>query len=275
MSAGVYSVSINVSAQIFPYAGVVLDEDEINREVGSAMALHRTAIIKENEQPKVTLEAIKKAAHSYGLQIGLYHRNQSLIKLMNSLDQHMSQIFNFNKFLIDGKVLCPTVMQGERIFDQVSETEVRVVTMSYTLDKNARIVPAPPTWRDYLIRAIDKPRKPNPVLWPDPQDSAEVKVWQDSILSGVEAGKRQADTVFKIDLRKLQAEIEGMYLFRKLAAQNIVTLPTLGKSGVSVVRSADGRTLNVKDVVYRIVSDSDFSKTEEWEPFFRQGRATQ
>jgi defect-in-organelle-trafficking protein DotC len=103
-----------------------------------------------------------------------------------------------------------------------------------------------------------------------PRSVEEKKAFDAGFIRGWNAGIRQADMIYEQDRIRLQGDIEGHYRFRILAAQNIVSLPVAQSDKYSIYRSDDGRTLYVNDVIMTINSDSDFTNTELWEPFFRR-----
>lgn len=222
---------------------------------------------KEQGVQQVRLKTLRQAAFSWGVQEGLYWRYNKIVDLMNNQSIDLHRVFSFNKFIVDGKMLMPSIIEASRVFEQTSQSQVRTVNISYTLDKPARLVPAPPTWRDYLVRRIDKPQKPHDVIFPRTSD--ESKVWAKAVNDGWESGVKQADDIFHLDLRKMQKEIEGMYRFRKLLAMGVVTMPKFSSSQYSVIALDNGKTININDVIYSITTQSDFTETDKWEPFFR------
>lgn len=216
---------------------------------------------------QIRLQTLKQAAFSWGVQEGLHWRYGNVVESLDKQSLELHTVFSFNKFIVDGKMLLPSIIKAERIFEQTAEDQARTVNVSFTLDKPARLVPQTPTWRDYLIRAIDEPQKPHDVIFP--RTAEESKVWIENLDRGWGEGVSQADDIFEIDLRRLQRDIEGMYRFRKLLAMGVVTMPKISSSKYSVVTLDNGRTINLNDVVYQISDQSDFTKTEKWEPFFR------
>jgi defect in organelle trafficking protein DotC len=218
---------------------------------------------------QIRLQTLKQAAFSWGVQEGLSWRYENIVSALDKQSLELHTVFSFNKFIVDGKMLLPSIIKAERIFDQTASDTARTVNVSFTLDKPARLVPQTPTWRDYLIRRIDGPQKPHDVIFP--RTPEEAQVWAENLDKGWKEGVKQADDVFEIDLRRLQRDIEGMYRFRKLLAMGIVTMPKIASSKYSVVKIDNGRTMNLNDVVYSITTQSDFTKTEKWEPFFRLG----
>lgn len=227
-----------------------------------------TSFDKEGAIKQLRVKALRQAAFSWGVQEGLYWRNGQIKELLESQAIQLDSI-NFNKFFIDGKLLLPSVVESERMFQQESNSVVRTVKVSYTLDEPAKLMLKPPTWRDYLFRTADKPVQPHEALFP--RTESEKEVWNKSLNNGWDAGIEQANDIYEIDLRKFQKDIEGRYRFRKLLVQGIVTMPSYNSSHYSVLKLDNGKTINLNDVIYSIKSQSDFTDTDKWEPYFRVG----
>ncbi len=216
---------------------------------------------------QIRIKSIKTIAYQWGVRAGMFDRYQSIQHLLDKRARQLDTIFGFDKFLIDGKILLPTVLQTERIFEQTTDRRVRTVNVSYTLDKLSRLVVRPPSWRQYLTRTIENVVQPHNVMFP--RTPEETNAWEVELTRGWRSGAKQADEIFAMDFLNLQNEIEGMYRYRKLLPQNIVTLPKANASHYSVQRTADGKTINLNDVVYTLDRESTFTNTDDWAPIFK------
>lgn len=223
------------------------------------------------EAAEMRLNAVAVEAFSWGIQEAVYYRNNEIQKLLEANSFTLNKTVSLSKFLIDGKMLMPTVLEAEKIYVKNTDREARTVNMSYTLDKPPRIVSQPPTWRDYLVRTVPTPRKPIVNAYPRNED--EKRLWEREFKRGWKKGIEQANAIFQRDLDRLHYEIAGLYRFRFLLAQNIVTLPKLVKNKSSVMLLDSGRTINLNDVKYSIQLDSRFNKVTDWQPVFNQGAA--
>lgn len=225
----------------------------------------------EAEADAMRLKAVSVEAFSWGIQEGAYYRNNEIQSLLNENSFILNKSVTLSKFLIDGKMLMPTVLEAERIYVKNNDREARSVNMSYTLDKSPRIVSQAPTWRDYLVRVMDKPRLPIANAYP--RNNAERSIWEKEFKRGWLKGEKQADSIFSSDLNKMLKDVTGLYRFRNLLAQNIVSLPKLIKNKSSVMLLDSGKTINLNDVKYRIQVDARFNKVTEWKPVFNKGSA--
>ena len=220
---------------------------------------------------EMRLNAVAVEAYSWGIQEGVYYRTNEIQAVLNEKSFIINKTVNFAKFIIDSKMLMPTVLEAERIYVKNSDREARTVNMSYTLDKPPRIVSQVPSWRDYLTRTMPKPIKPIANAYP--RNKLEKELWFKEFKRGWFRGTKQADSIFESDKAKLHKEIAGLYRFRFLLAQNIVTLPKLVKNKSSVMLLESGKTINLNDVKYTIQLDAKFNKVTDWKPVFNRGAA--
>lgn len=262
----VLSIFVSTYANALPAdskkGGMPLRLQEMHKETSI------TSFDKEGAVKQLRLKALKQASFSWGVQEGLYWRNSQIKDILESQAIQLDSL-NFNKFFIDGKLLLPSVAESERIFHQESNSVVRTVNVSYTLSEPAKFMLKPPSWRDYLYRSVDKPVQPHDALFPRTEN--EKQVWNNGLTSGWGAGVEQANGIYEIDIRRFQKDIEGRYRFRKLLAQGIVTMPSYSSSHYSVLKLDNGKTINLNDVIYAIKSQSGFTDTDKWEPYFRTG----
>lgn len=220
---------------------------------------------------QMRLKALGVEAFSWGVQEGAHFRNDQIQNLLEANSFTLNKVANFSKFIIDGSILMPTVLAAENIYAKTSDSETRTVNTSYTLDKPPKFVSQPPTWRDYLKRSLPLPRRP--IDQAHPKTVEEKKVWDREFKKGWSQGVIQADSIYARDLNKLLADLAGLYRFRYLLAQNIVTLPTVAKDKNSYMLLDSGKTINLNDVKYTIILDSTFKKISDWQPVFNRGSA--
>ena len=209
-------------------------------------------------------QVVRQTALSYGAQSGLHWRHGQIMELLERESQLMSTLFDFSRFLVDGQLLLPVVEKTERIYDQAAPGEARTVDVSYALRRPARLVPAAPSWRDYMTLTVDAPSAPAAALYP--RTDAEADAWRAGLRRGWELGVSQAEDIFRHELRQLTAEIAGMHLFRELLAQGIVSMPQTASSRYPVLRTADGQRLHVDDVITTITKRGSFMEASNWQP---------
>ena len=257
--------SYAVAGDELPSEAVLLLDESIKAN------LHSETKSGKEAADEMRLSAVKVEAYTWGIQEGAYFRNNEIQSLLNKNSFVLNKTVTLSKFLIDGKMLMPTVLEAERVYVQNGASEARSINMSYTLDKSPKIVSQAPTWHDYLVRTMPKPRKPIRNAYP--KNSVESAAWKIEFERGWFKGVDQANKIYQSDLNKMHKDVTGLYRFRFLLAQNIVTLPRLVRDKSSVMLLDSGKTINLNDVKYTIQLDAQFNKVTEWKPVFNRGSA--
>jgi defect-in-organelle-trafficking protein DotC len=250
---------------------LLVDEQDIKakqeRRRFLAHALKQASDDNASDGSSLRLQSLANIAYDWGLNEGLYFYHSRHQASLNERAILLNNIADFSPFIINGKLLLPSVSKTQRSYEQVSDFEARSFSVSYTLVKPAKIVKSPPSWRDYLLRPLHAPEKPNALLFP--RNSKEKHVFEYEFTRGWQQGKVQSELILEQDYAKLERDLAQHWNFRELALQNIVRLPTLHTSNDASAISRDGRTLNVNDVIYRIDTQSQWKSLEEWQPIFK------
>lgn len=243
-------------------------DPQAQREKAKLLAIAlSTKSTQRAEQPDLRLDTLALVAYDWGLNEGLYFfhtRNQGRLEEHTTL---LDLVADFSPFVINGKLLLPMVSKAQRAYEQISDNQARTFSVSYTLEAPAQLVSAPPSWRNYLFRPLAKPDQPSALLFP--RNAQEKQLFEYEFERGWNDGKAQAELVLEQDYHRLETVLEQHWNFRELALQNIVRLPTLSQTHYSTVTSADGKTINVNDVIYQIDSPSHWEAVEQWQPIFR------
>ncbi|OES23864.1 type IV secretory system conjugative DNA transfer family protein [Alteromonas macleodii] len=212
------------------------------------------------------IKKVGEAAFKWGIKEGQYHYQIQYSKELEKYDSKLSQFANFSQFIVDGRLLLPKVSLAERLFEKVANTKVREVGFSITIEQPAKLVSAPPTWRDYLNFHIDKPLKPSAVFLPrSPQEDL---VFNYEFKRGWELGRSQAEVILEEGFSRLIVDLENHYNFIESEISNVLRMPTIRTTEMGVVVSADGRTLYGDDVIFTIDQKTTFKSLENWTPIF-------
>ena len=126
------------------------------------------------------IKAITIDAYSWGVQEGVYYRTSVIQDLLEKYSSVVHRMISLGKFIVDGKMLMPTVIEAERIYVRNSDVSSTEISMSYTLDKPARIVSQVPTWRDYLKRSVPEPEYP--IEQSFPKTKIEQAAWENKLI---------------------------------------------------------------------------------------------
>lgn len=211
----------------------------------------------------IRLSALKQTARGLGAQAGLAWRSKQIEILLNSQKRNLDRIFNFNYLILNKNVLPPVLVEGRNTLNLADEFTLRVSDHDYQIIQHPRFVTAPPSWRNYIWMGYKKPERPNNTMLP--QNSDERRVWNIYIQVGWQEGIIQADQIFAANLARLQRDYEGMILYRKLLAQNMLTPPYVSQADLGITN--DSNNMRINDRVLRITAIPQLqANTENWRP---------
>ena len=213
-------------------------------------------------------DALKEAAISYGARGGLAYRTWHIRKTLEQRATYLDKIFNFRALLIaapSGFLMEPPII-SETVDNMLIEAGGQTAAVSdtiFNINKNVEIVSAARNWRQYLDRewgAIDEPPE---VL--KPANAEERAIWKEYVAKGWKEGEAQANEVFEMDLNALVADFNGMVRYRKLLAQNMITLPFTQQVDRGV--TGNGTTMRVGDRAVQITEIPQLvSGSDVWQP---------
>jgi len=217
----------------------------------------------KNEFKEMRMNAVKDVAKKLGIQEGAKWRYGFIVNALHDHKDSLDQIYGFRLVLIESKILPPVIIQSSGAMNIKDRVAVQTGT-SYKIIRDARFVSNPPSWRDYLLQERSFEVQPIPSsLYP--KDKEEENVWKDLVAQGWQDGIEQADSVFKINLRKLDRDFRGMILFRLLAGQGFLSLPQVSQGRYAV--RVGNKTLDLNQTNFTIVRDSAFQQESKWKPF--------
>ncbi len=176
----------------------------------------------------IRLDALKEAAISFGARGGLAKRTFEIRQEIDSRTRYLDRVFNFAQLLVaapSGFLIEPPIItesMNAMLIDIDGQTAA-VSDKIYNIIRNARIVSAPRTWRQYLEREWGEVMPPPDIL--TPQNNEERQIWATHVRMGWEQGYQQADDIFREDLARLDSDFQGMVRYRMLLAQGMVSPP--------------------------------------------------
>ncbi len=201
---------------------------------------------------KIRYDALKEIAMSVGAQSGLAWEAVRINQILDKDERNLDQIFNFRLLLLDNNVLPPVLNEGRKALNLDSPETIRLADQVLKIESPPRFVTAPPTWREYLYMNFTPPEKPDNSLLP--RNQAERDIWNEGVLQGWKDGIAQANSIFSANLGRLKRDFNGMILYRRLLAQNMVTPPYVAKTELGV--TGDENEMRVNDQVLRITATS-------------------
>lgn len=194
------------------------------------------------------LAEIRTAAAGLGAQAGLADRinkiRESLLKNASRYDE----VYDFSKLMIEPGLLPPVITEARNTYNQENDDEARASDRTFRIEKPARIVSAPPTWRTYLLADDVSAIAPSASVMP--KGNQEKIIWDEFAQNGWDEGVAQAEAMFKTNLARLNQDFQGMLRFKSLYEQGLVTMPkmarqNLGTTGGGNEMSLGDRTITI------------------------------
>ena len=218
---------------------------------------------KGAEEASIALRqsTIETTAITVGAQAGLKWRYDQINKILkDKYEGRLDSAINFRPFIFDEVILAPSILVTKANENFESETRMVKSSIQFIVDREAKIVSVPPTYRDYLIREYPGPRQIHPVL--KPKTDTEQQIWKKNILKGWEIGVKQANDVFTDGLAQMVRDLEGRVNYRKMVSLKMVSPAALKitKRGVTF----NDRSMNVGETIYEITDLANYTNLEEW-----------
>ncbi len=184
-------------------------------------------------------QVLAQHARGEGIRQGFLDENARLATALDGQAARLDARYDFTRLMI-GPNLVPPVIGELKDVKQLGSSRLLYLTLgAYQIVVQARLVLAPPNWRDYLDLVSSDHHAIQPALKPDGGD--EQKIYDAGYAAGVEVGVGEARASFEEDLDRLERDYVGMQLYHRLAAQGALSVPTLAKSRQAVRVAADGR----------------------------------
>ncbi|MBS0350840.1 MAG: type IV secretory system conjugative DNA transfer family protein, partial [Proteobacteria bacterium] len=157
----------------------------------------------------------------------------------------------------------PVLEESNNSLNLASDDAIRLAAKTYRIVSPARFVTGAPNWRSYLWMNYSKPAVPDRTLLP--KNQAEAQIWNRFIKEGWQNGVQQANAIFASNLNRLRRDYNGMVLYRKMLAQNMVSAPYVAKADLGV--TGDSHEMRIDDQVLRITANSELqTDSSKWQP---------
>lgn len=219
-------------------------------EIMSSKIANPPAIVQQAEISSIRLESLQQTAVIMGTQAGMVKKSKMTNDFLENEGGKLDRIFDFNVMMVAKNVVSPVLTEGRTTYSQNSDDEIRISDRMFKIEKAAKFVPHPPTWRDYLLQntKTTKVVKPHNSLLP--RNDAEKAVWDEWVTKGWGEGVEQSEKLFQQGLSRLQRDYVGMIQYKILVKQGLVSAPVV--SGANMGTTGGGNQMNVDDKVFRI-----------------------
>ncbi len=214
----------------------------------------------------IRLEAQREAALSYGARGGLAYRTWEIRQELEGNSAYLDKVFDFRQLLIpapSGLLIEPPIISESVNAILINGREAAVADRVYNISRNAQIVSAARSWRNYLEREWGEVKPPPDIL--RPADEIEREQWIVWIDEGWDKGVDQADEIFEQDINQLTAHYQGMVRYRMLLAQGMVSPPYALQVDRGI--TGGGSRMRVGDRAIEITGMPELMPgTDKWSP---------
>jgi defect-in-organelle-trafficking protein DotC len=208
------------------------------------------AIIRQMEIPMIRLEALQSAAATVGTQAGLLKQSKKTNATLEREANKLDRVFDFNNMMVTKNVMSPVLTEGRTTYSQNSDEEIRIADRMFKIERGARFVAHPPTWRDYLQQNVTSTKVEVPHASLLPKTDAEKAVWDEWVQKGWKEGESQSNALFSQGLARLQRDYSGMIQYKILLKQGLVSAPIVSTANMGT--TGGGTQMNLQDQVFRI-----------------------
>ncbi len=216
----------------------------------------------------IRVDALEEAALSYGARGGLQWRTWHIRNEMETRARYLDKVFNFRELLIpapSGLMIEPPIVSEamDALLINNRGEQAAVADKILRINRNARIVSAPRTWRTYLEREWGTVEPPPDIL--RPTNKIERALWEEQIRKGWARGIEQADDIFQADLNSLVTDYQGMIRYKSLLAQNMISPPYAMQVDRGV--TGDGTIMRIGDRELEITNMPQLQTGyDQWQP---------
>lgn len=196
------------------------------------------------------VQALRDTALSLGARGGLAYRTKNILAVLSNYEKNLDRIFNFYALLVEDSVLPPVLIEARNALNLTGPDIIRIADRNYKIIHQAKFVTAPPNWREYIWKSFESPELPDKSLLP--KNATEQSIWEKYIDQGWNEGVKQADAILKENLNILTRDFNGMILYRKLLAQQMITPPFV--SSIELGITGDRNNLTVNDRILKITA---------------------
>lgn len=199
---------------------------------------------------KIRQLALKETALSLGAQAGLACRSKIIDEELTQQARTLDQVYDFNALILEHNILPPVLLEGRNILNLANDRTIRLADRTYKIAKQAHFVTTPPNWRQYLWLDYMKPEMPQKAFLPKTREEQEV--WKTFTAKGWENGVEQANTILEENLARIKEDFNGMILYRKLLAMNMVSAPYIAETELGI--TGNESELHIDDRILRITA---------------------
>lgn len=205
---------------------------------------------KRQSMGRIREMALRESALSLGAQSGLAWRARIIDDQLTKQARNLDAVYDFNALVLEHNILPPVLLEGRNTLNLADTQTIRISDRMYKVAKQARFVTTAPNWRQYLWMDYKKPEYPNGAFLP--KTRKEKALWAFYVEKGWKNGLEQAGTILEESIGRLKEDYNGMILYRKLLAMNMVSPPFVSHTDLGI--TGDASEMHIDDRVLRITA---------------------
>lgn len=215
---------------------------------------------------KIRNAAIMDTAIRYGAQSGLAWQAKLISEEIKDYAPQVEQIYNFSALMMPDQVLPPVVLQSHNNLQLDNNDTIRTAQWVVKIEKPARFVTVPPTYRDYLTMNFKPPELPDPTL--QPQNDKEWVIWNQYVQIGWNEGIQQGNRLFSQALSSMTEDLTGMALYHLLYTQNMISKPYVSSARLGI--TGNKNRMSIEDSILKITAHSGLKikDSDHWKAAF-------
>ena len=215
-------------------------------------------------------KAIKSEAVRIGAQYGFADESQRLQKEVETKVSQLDKIYDFgavmqyanpNSAVIN--LLPPVIVLSNNYVQSGQDGRyLKISNNLYRIVRNAKIVTATPSWRDYLIMPVYAPNQPVKSLLP--KNAAEKKIWKAGFKLGWGIGVKQADAEMTTRVHRLGRDFNGMLNYLILYKKGQVSSPYVAYKNTPVIGGK--KEVSINNQIYQITAPAQLNtNVQSWQ----------
>ncbi len=238
----------------------------LERVIGDLSPTDAETSSKSAVTARIRINGIQKEAKVSGAKWGAIDRYQAITDLVETraVQRELDTVFNFGSVMRMDSIIPPVITEVTGSVELATDRQSAATTKrSWRIIKPARITTGKLSWRSYVdLSFASKAEPPVVSAFYAPTNKAERKAWQVGVCDGYRVGLQQANNVFMQQVSDLKRDYLGMWSFRQLEEQGVVSSPKVIEERLGTLVDDNVVFIDKRDV--RISEPTKFKKEEAW-----------
>lgn len=237
-------------------------ETEEGKIIDGLMSMEsiQTGFAINGDSLQLRSKALNEAAITIGIQSAIKFRYSKINEQLESISSELD-LFDFKPLLLQEKMMPPIIAEADGTYGLKEDGSATSSMMAFEIISDAKLVAAPPQWRDYLIQEFDVNTDLNAAL--KPKDDAEMAIWKQGLKNGWEEGIKLADRMSIENWNRLMRDYRGAIRFHRLAQQGVISMPLLATGDMAI--HVEDKKLDINQRVFQITEHARYqANTDEW-----------